>query len=806
MKGGFRDVISPQMKNYLGFAFRYLWYLPVVAGIFLFLFSQPGSLFHDPASTVLLDRQGNLLGAKISADQQWRFPESDTIPEKFRKAVVLFEDKWFFTHPGVNPVSLIRALWNDIKHRKIVSGGSTISMQVIRLERKNRSRTILEKLIEIVLALRLEFNYPKDKILSVYSSHAPFGGNVVGLEAASWRYFGGTPDHLSWAEAATLAVLPNNPSLIYPGKNQQILLRKRNHLLDRLCKAGVIDSISLELAKSESLPLKPFALPQKATHLLERAVHDGLQGRRVVSTIDMQLQEKVNEILNSHYPALKGNEIFNAAALVLDVNTGRVLCYEGNLPGGVLKEHGSDVDIIVSPRSTGSILKPFLYASMLNDGLLLPTTLVPDIPMQIGSFIPENYSLTYDGAVPAKRALARSLNIPAVKMLQTYGYDQFHSILKKIGMTTLTKPADHYGLSIILGGAEATLWDLAGIYASMARTLRHYSLSGRRYDRSDFHPPCYVLRSSEKSQTYSDESSWFDAGSIWLTFEAMVEVARPDEEQQWQMFSSSGNIAWKTGTSFGNRDAWSIGITPDYVVAVWVGNASGEGRPGLTGIGSAAPILFDIFKVLKPEGWFEQPVMDMVEILVCHQSGFRASTLCENTDRIWIQKKGLKSEVCPYHIVVHLDKTGTWQVNSDCESPENMIHKSWFVLPPVQEWYFRTKNPFYRTLPPFRKDCTSADEHNMDMIYPKSNSKFYIPVDLNGNPESVIFKVAHRNYQATIYWHLDEIFLGMTKEIHQMSLSPDKGFHRLTLIDSKGETLQVNFEILRKGKKEKNPF
>ena len=499
-----------------------------------------------------------------------------------------------------------------------------------------------------------------------------------------------------------------------------------------------------------------------------------------------------------HYPQLKANEIENAAALVVEVNSGNVLAYAGNIPYEGEPEHGNDVDIITSPRSTGSILKPFLYAAMLNDGLILPNSLVPDIPMQIGGFIPENYTLTYDGAVPAQRALSRSLNIPAVKMLQSYGYDQFCTLLRKIGMTTLTKPADHYGLSLILGGAEAKLWDLAGIYASMARTLNHYDESGM-YDKNDFHPPEYILPEKNRKPELTSRTSVFDAASIFLAFKAMVEVARPDEEQQWQQFSSSSKIAWKTGTSFGNRDAWSVGVTPGYVVAVWVGNASGEGRPGLTGIGTAAPILFDIFKTLPSTPWFKTPYNEMVPVAVCRQSGFRASSICEHADTVWVPKKGLRSPACPFHQIVHLDKTETWQVTSNCVSPSEMVHRSWFVLPPVQEWYFRTKNPFYKVLPAFRPGCAPSESHSMDMIYPHSDSRIYVPVDLDGKPGSTVYKVAHRHPQHVVYWHLDDQFIGMTVQSHQMALSPDRGFHHLTLVDENGETLTIRFEIMTKG-------
>jgi penicillin-binding protein 1C len=759
--------------------------------------SLPRPLFDDPVSTVLLDRNGNLLGAKISADQQWRFPESMSVPEKFTLAITNYEDRYFNYHPGFNPVALVRAAYLNIRQNRIVSGGSSISMQVIRLVRKNRERTYLEKIKEIFLAYRLELTHSKAEILRLYVSHAPFGGNVVGLDAAAWRYFGIDAGHLSWAEAATLAVLPNCPGLIYPGRNPRVLSARRDHLLDILCKRGVIDVSTCALAKSEKLPERPFPLPQDAPHLLDRAIRDGNKGTRVHTTLDVTLQKRVNEILNIHSVRLMANEIHNAAALVLEAGTGDVLAYAGNISATASGGHGNHVDIITAPRSTGSILKPFLYAAMLNDGLLLPNTLVPDIPMQIGGFIPENYNLTYDGAVPAKMALSRSLNIPAVKMLQTYGYEQFYALLRKLGMTTLTRPAGHYGLSMILGGAEASLWDLSGIYASMARTLIHYTDNGSKYSKTDFHPPGYIAREENPKQPFGEQSSWFDAGSIWLTFEAMVEVSRPDAELQWQQFSSSNKIAWKTGTSFGNRDAWSIGVTPQYVVAVWAGNASGEGRPGLTGVGVAAPVLFDIFKTLPPTTWFKTPEEALMQAPVCRYSGYRAASICEFSDTMRIQKRGAKTLPCPFHQLIHLDRSDKWQVSSDCESPENMRHVSWFVLPPVQEWYFRNKNPFYKALPPYRPDCAASGERkNMDVIYPKNNSKIYIPVDLDGKPGSAVFKVAHRNAGNMVYWHLDDHFTGTTVQVHQMALSPGRGKHRLTLVDQNGESIMIWFEVI----------
>ena len=740
------------------------------------------------------DSNGNLLSARIADDGQWRFPKSKHIPSKFIASIVQFEDRSFFMHPGFNPIAFARAIYQNIKAGKIKSGGSTLSMQVIRLSRKKNQRTILEKVIEIILALRLELSYSKSEILNLYASNAPFGGNVVGIDAASWRYFGREAGKLSWAESATLAVLPNAPSLIYPGKNQQRLLAKRNRLLDKLLITKTIDKETCELSKEEQLPGKPYPIPQIAPHLLQRAVKEGLNGERIFSTLDAHLQERLNEIIENHHKILKENEIHNACALVLDVPTGNVLAYVGNTDNTGKPEYESDVDVIIAPRSTGSILKPFLFASMLNEGELLSTTLIPDIPTQIAGYVPQNYSKSFDGAVPAKRALARSLNIPAVRMLQNYGIEKFNYSLKKIGMTTLNNTSDHYGLSIILGGAEGKLWDIAGMYASMARTLNHYTAYNGKYDKKDFHPPSYLFQ--KKQNPDLEEMYTLDAASIFLTFEAMVEVSRPEEDSEWKQFTSSSKIAWKTGTSFGYRDGWCFGITPQYVVAVWVGNGDGEGRPGLVGIHTAAPVMFDIFSLLKPGAWFSQPFDEMEKVAICHQSGHRASDICEPVDNLWIQKSGLRSEPCHYHRLIHLNTAATYRVNSNCEDVNKMKHVSWFVLPPAMELYYKSKNAIYKELPPLRSDCETNGAQSMEIIYPKQFSKIYVPVELNGTLGKTVFQVAHRMANSIIYWHLDDVYIGSTQSTHQKGLSPEEGMHILTLVDETGESIVQKFEIV----------
>ncbi len=764
------------------------------------------NLFKNPLSFVIFDKNDNLLCAKIANDGQWRFPKIKNVPKKFKIAITTFEDKRFYFHNGVDIYALTRALYLNIKYKKIISGGSTLTMQVARLSQKNKSRTVVQKIYEIFIAWAIEIYNSKEEILSLYSSNAPFGGNVVGLQAASWRYFGKLPNELSWAESCMLAVLPNSPSLVHIGKNRKVLKHKRDLLLNKLFIFGYIDKETLNLSKVEPIPDKPNDFPQESPHLLARLMNETNNNNYNIihTTISEKLQNQAYLVLDRYKPNLIGNDIHNAAVIIMEVESGNVLVYIGNYNNLTDTKDGCQVDILNAPRSTGSILKPVLYAAMLNSGEILPNTLVPDIPIQIGSYSPKNFSRGYDGAVPAHRALAKSLNIPAVKMLQSYGVQRFMFILQKLGLNTITRSEDNYGLSLILGGCEAKLFEVTGMYASLARILNHYNENGK-YSKNDIHPPIFQFQNTN-NKAQNDKSSFINASSIWFTFQAMLDVDRPPEESNWQMFSSSRKIAWKTGTSFGFRDGWAIGINPKYAVGVWVGNADGEGRPELTGIKTAAPILFDLFSLLPNENeWFNEPTSNMVKAKICKKSGYLASDICDDTEEMLIPANGINFKKCPYHKLIHLDKTEKYQVNTDCEEPSKIINRAWFVLPPTMEFYFKNKNNYYKTLPPFREDCKGKLIANpnkvMEIIYPKNLTQIYIPKELDGKPGSAIFEVAHRKSDISIFWYVDNKFICETKGLHQAALNPPPGKHVLTLCDEDGEKLSIMFEVLDKEKK-----
>lgn len=760
----------------------------------MYYFCLPKALFKDPTATVITGANNELLGAQIAKDGQWRFPYNDSIPEKFKTCIIQFEDEYFFKHPGFNPISIFKALRDNIRSKHIKRGGSTITQQVIRLSRKGQKRTYFEKLKELILATRLELKETKARILAYYSSNAPFGGNVIGLDAASWRYFNRKASDLSWAESATLAVLPNAPSLIYPGKNQEQLLEKRNRLLKKLLENAIIDTLTYKLSIAEGLPQKPYPLPQIAPHLLQK-VSKLHHGKYVQTTLNSKLQEQTNFVVKTHYNQLHQNEIYNIAVLVLDIKTRQVLAYVGNSPTD--NAHQKSVDIIDKPRSTGSILKPFLYTAMLDSGDLLPNTLVADTPSQFGSYNPENFDKTYDGAVSASRALSKSLNVPAVRMLQNFGLDRFYHYLKYLNLKDLKYNANHYGLSLILGGAESNLWDLCKSYAALSSTLNHFSETSSEYFSNEFCEPTFLASKTIDFGKKTKEKTLFDAGSIYLTYQSLKDVNRPESDENWEFFDGSKQIAWKTGTSFGFRDAWAIGTTKDYVVGVWVGNADGEGRPGLVGVQTAAPILFDVFDLLPNSDWFEIPFDEMKKISACKQSGHRASQNCKDTKDAFIQISGLKTKPCPYHILVHLNQDESFQVNSSCESLDNIKHKSWFVLPPLMAYYYKTKNPFYKPLPKYRSDCLSNNRTSIDFIYPKTNNSIFLPKDFDGETNNLILKIAHSKPESTVFWYLDETYMGNTKDIHDMAMKPKPGKHTVTVVDEFGNEAINYFEISR---------
>ena len=706
-----------------------------------YLFCLPRNLFRNVSySTVVESADGELLGARIAADGQWRFPPCDTVPARFATALIQFEDRHFRYHPGVNPVSLLRAAKDNILSGHVVSGGSTITMQVIRLSRQ-RERTVWQKMVEAVLATRLELRCSKRRILALYASHAPFGGNVVGLEAASWRYFGRPASELSWGESAILAVLPNSPSTLHLSRGREELLQKRNRLLKRLLDHKDIPIETYMAACEEPLPDAPLPLPSLASHYVERCP----RGVRTRTGISLSLQRAVEAAVNHRSDELAQEGIADMAAVVIDNANGSVVAYVGN-SSPERDRPGRQVDIAASPRSTGSILKPFLYEAALQDGTILPRTLLPDIPVNLGGFAPQNFDRQFYGAVPADEALARSLNVPSVFLLRQYGVPKFHSVLQEAGLSTITQSPEHYGLSLILGGAEARLDEVTAAYSAFVRGMEPFT----------------------------------DGVARWYTFEALKEVNRPDQ-LDWRLIRSVRKAAWKTGTSYGFRDAWAVGMTPAYTIGVWAGNAQGQGVPGLVGARTAGPVMFDILNLLPAsDDWFSEPESfvagapqddncysersEGIYADVCTASGHLAGPDCPK-ETILLPEAALDSEPCRYHAGGE------------------------FVLPPAMEFYYKPYHPEYVGAKKASRDVA------VQFIYPQSGAVLSLPRQLSGNVEGVVFRAAHHKTDATLWWHLDNTYVGETSFRHEMLLAPESGRHTLTVVDEDGTAASVQFSV-----------
>ena len=749
--------------------------------LFLFLLGIAVHLFYPlsepayPYSTVLNDRDGNLLSASISSDGQWRFPEPDSVPETIAKCIRYFEDRYFYQHPGVNPLAIGRATIQNIREGKVVSGASTLTMQIARMMR-GENRTVWQKIVEMGIALKLELKYSKDELMTKYLSMAPFGGNVVGIEAASWRYFNRPPHLLSWGEAASLAVLPNNPGAIFPGRSNQQYLAKRNRLLATLLKYQVIDRTTYELSILESLPGKPYPIPQKAPHLLT-TIRETNPESITQSTLDPFWQTRTTQILERHHRQQIGNGVENTCAIVIDLKTGKVLAYVGNTSDQ--QAEGYQVDVIQKPRSPGSSLKPILYAHALSKGEILPQTLLPDIPTFFGGFSPKNFSGGYEGVIPANQALTKSLNIPFTYLLKDHTYEQFHQDLRKMGISTLDQPPGHYGLSMILGGADVKMWDLAAAYVKMYQTLAGHASA----------------ISYQKTESTSQKID-LDPAAIWHTFEAMTELSRPYGEAEWQSFSSSQLVSWKTGTSFGFRDAWAVGLNGNLFVGVWIGNADGEGRAGLTGIDAAAPMFHEIMRLSDHDrNWLSRLKPSMKKMLICEKSGMLANSFCPSEMKE-VPNQVENSGLCAYHQEFQMDESKTYRVNSSCYSLSKSFSETHFVLPPSMGYYYSKIHPGYKGMPPMLPSCQAGAGNPIEIIYPNPNSKVFIPVTLDGEKGRLVLEASHQDETATLFWNIGNEFYGKTEFDHQLEVFLPKGNHILKLTDEKGNESRLTFEVI----------
>lgn len=760
------------------------WIVWGIIGVFLLylLIPLPNPLFNADYSLVVKDENGKDLRIFLNQKEQWCLPPEDSIviPIKLEQSVITYEDRYFKWHPGVNPVSITRALYQNISEKRIVSGASTITMQVARL-RKKQKRTYSQKIIEMFLAVKIDLHYSKDEILKLYLNHAPYGGNIIGYRTASRRYFDKEPNQLSWAEAATLTVLPNAPGLVSPSANKGTLKKKRNKLLEKLYISGKINKEVYELAILEPIPDKEYRFKILAPHLTQEIKFSNPNDKIVNTTIDYKLQSYIEQLTRSYIAYQRNLGITNGAVLVTETQTGKVKAYVGS-QGFFDFEGLGQVNGIIAPRSSGSVLKPFLYALSIDEGIIIPQTLIKDVPSYFDAFAPNNADEKFNGIVTSKDALIRSLNVPAVRLLNTYGVYRFYSFLKNAGTSTLFRTAEDYGLPLIIGGAEITVWDISMLFRGLA-------------NNGIFSPNYYLKLDSAKVE---NSPQLISPGACYLTLEMMKELKRPGAEYYWEQYQNQKPIAWKTGTSYGHKDAWAVGVSPQWTIAVWIGNFEGEGNKNLSGAGSAGPLMFEIFNYLPHDPqkkWFEKVEMNFKDAIICKETGFLAGEYCDNRDTVDVPMFMNPLRLCPFHHNVFVDKEEKNEVCSYCWEP-GYHEKHILSYPADVEYYLRKRGQIIEQIPEHKPGCNHLTSINqIEFLYPTDSSLIQIPRDFDEQYQKIISKIAHKNPSKKVYWYLDDFYLGSTVNNHSRAIDLDIGWHLIMVMDEEGYKDEVKVYV-----------
>ncbi|WP_073524999.1 peptidoglycan glycosyltransferase PbpC [Pseudomonas fluorescens] len=534
----------------------------------------PLPLPQDDLARVVLAEDGTPLWRFADANGVWRYPvQTREVSPYYLDALLTYEDRWFYHHPGVNPLALVRATWQNLSGTRVVSGGSTLSMQVARLLDPH-SRTLHGKLRQLWRTAQLEWHLSKDEILNLYLNRAPFGGTLQGVAAASWAYLGKSPSQLTHAEAALLAVLPQAPSRLRPDRHPQRAQQARDKVLRRLAEFQVWPQSAVDEALEEPLLLAPRLEPSLAP-LLARRLNRPDSPPLIRTTLDATLQRRLEDLLLGWRARLP--EHTSAAILVVEEESMAVRAYLGSVDINDTKRFGH-VDMISALRSPGSTLKPFLYGMALDDGLIHSESLLQDVPRRYGDYRPGNFSMGFTGAVPASTALSSSLNLPAVQLLEAYGPKRFAAQMRIGGMPLALPALAEPNLALILGGAGSRLEDLVSGYSALARDGKSASL---RLQPDD------TLR----------ERPLLSPGAAWIVRRILSGQARPDRDPRAELVQRPV-LAWKTGTSYGFRDAWAIGVGPRYLIGVWIGRPDGTPVPGQFGLASAAPLMLQVHDVL----------------------------------------------------------------------------------------------------------------------------------------------------------------------------------------------------------------
>ena len=763
-------------------AWRNKWLWGVFAIVFLILLSWltfPADKLTRPPSTLILSGDGEILRVLLAPDEMWRIPiRTEDISPTLKQAVLTYEDNYFYYHFGINPIAVIRALVANIRAGEVVQGASTITMQLARMM-EPKPRTIGNKLIEMFRAIQLELRYSKDEILTHYFNMAPYGGNVVGVAAASYLYFNKPPNQLSLGEAALLTAIPNNPNGLRPDLHPEAAREARNKVLEILERNGKITRRHKNEALTEPIPGKRFELPFEIPHLSTVLVRDFPQKKVLTTTIDSKIQKLAEDILRNHLRPLTKKSITNGAIVVCENETHNILALVGSVDFFDEQINGQ-VNGAMSPRSPGSALKPFVYALGIEHGLISPESLLYDVPVDYSGYRPVNYDDTYHGVVTVREALTRSLNVPAVNLYAKLGEDGIYSFLKNAGISTLPMPKDYYGLSLILGGCGVTLLELTNLYAGLA--------NGGVFNQYHF---------LKDERTYEGKR-FLSEGTCFILSEMLSELRRPEMPSSWEYSVNLPKVAWKTGTSYGHRDAWSIGYTPQYTIGVWVGNFDASGVPELIGSEVAAPILFSLFSAIESPSdnrWFVQP-KTVKRRQVCSVSGMVLSPFCAAAKEELYLPGISPSQKCNIHQKIFIDRKTKTRLCSHCRQGRKYDEKIVEVWPAeIATWLARNGFPVDE-IPEHYPNCPWILSGKKPIIIsPTANSDYKIRSDVDVKYQKILLEATVSNDTKTIYWFLDGKLISTAKPSKKVFIAPQPGRHRITCTDDAGRSSEVIFKV-----------
>lgn len=726
-------------------------------------------------SQIVTDKQDNIIHANLSQDEQWRIAvEVDEVIPLLQESIISKEDKWFFYHPGVNPVALLRALIQNVVAGTVRSGASTITMQVARMLNR-RPRTMKSKLIEIFRAFQLEYHLSKDDIFCLYLNLLPYGGNIEGMKSAALLYFGQKPGTLSPAQIATLTVIPNDPNALRPGVGDSLLFIRRQEWIQKMWLRGLIDKRQYLLAMEEPLMARRRDAPALAPHFAREISKRYPLQHLIASSLDMELQSKIETLVKRYVLPLKHTGIENGAALVIDNTTRQVIAYLGS-DDFYDGHHSGQVNGIEAVRSPGSTLKPLLYALALDSGLITPASRLLDIPSGFGGYEPQNYLGHYQGLISAENALALSKNVPAVKLLERYGYKNFVDVLGRAGLRTVKASGNKLGLSVILGGCGATLFELTGIYSALANNGQWTPLKWLR----------------QEDEQVGD--TLISASAAFMTTQILTRLQRPDLPGQYQNVSDLPRVAWKTGTSFGRRDAWSIGYNPHFTVGVWVGNFPGKGVPGLNGAQHATPLLFKIFEALPEydKSWFNEPE-GLSHRLVCANSGLLPSQYCDNLiEDFFIPGISATQRCdCMKEVLVSSDSSRAFCVH--CCPETGYFRKLYRNLPAPLIAYYEANHIPYDNIPLHNEKCLYLAHGNAPVITSLTDGAEYLFI--RGENQQCALSCAAENGVNVVYWYVNDVYVGMTKPTEPLFFSPTEGRIKVSCVDDCGRSRDIYVQI-----------